>query len=171
MTTVSMMMRCSELEQECAKIKHENQQMREIMAGMSDTSETTSPATLLAQQCAALQLDLDRTREEKTHLKTIVLGQESTMGTKESSGDSEVISAFKMIVKQLERELDAEKESSSQLRNEINSLKRDNDRQQQLIGLSSGITSGGNSSEDVVTRINQENIVSSLNLYFVVFHN
>ncbi|KAI1280411.1 Unconventional myosin-Va [Halotydeus destructor] len=94
-TTVSMMMRLSEMEQECAKLKHENQQMRELMANTTNSTDNDGAASLLAQQCAAMQQELDRAREEKTHLKTIVLGQEGSMGSKEPSGDSEVISAFK----------------------------------------------------------------------------
>lgn len=154
------MMRCSELEQECAKVKHESQQMREIMAGMSDKSNDNT-AAMLAQQCASLQLELDRAREEKTHLKTIVLGQESTMSSREPSGDSEVISAFKAIIKQQQRELEAENNTSDQLKREMESLKRDNQRQQQLIGINNSAILE-NASEDFVTRLNQENMVCHL---------
>lgn len=75
---VSLMMRCSELEQECAKCKQENQEMRELIAS-SDTSDNERGASLLAQQCAQMQIELDRYREERTNLKTIVLSQESNM--------------------------------------------------------------------------------------------
>lgn len=78
---VSLMMRCSELEQECAKSKQENQEMRELIASTSDKSDKGGErgASLLAQQCAQMQIDLDRYREERSNLKTIVLSQESYM--------------------------------------------------------------------------------------------
>jgi predicted negative regulator of RcsB-dependent stress response len=72
-------MRCSELEQECAKFKQENQEMRELIASFSDQNSRETGASLLAQQCAQMQLDLDRYREERTNLKTIVLSQESNL--------------------------------------------------------------------------------------------
>jgi myosin-5 len=161
-STVSLMMRCSELEQENAKIKHEVQEMRQMLAELSSgdqkqASETAS--SVLVQQCASMQQELDRTREEKSHLKTIVLGQETSIS---KSGDSEVIAAFKMIVKQLEREVDAEKVRSGALQSEIAALKRDNERQQQLLGMkmsSSGDTDDGDDNSDFITKMNQENMI------------
>jgi len=73
------MMRCSELEQECAKFKHENQEMRELIANTSDQYTSDTGASLLAQQCAQMQVELDRYREERSNLKTIVLSQESNL--------------------------------------------------------------------------------------------
>ena len=160
-STVSLMMKCSELEHECAKLKQENQEMRNIFADVAGggKSDTDSAASLLAQQCATMQSELDRTREEKTHLKTIVLGQEGLSGSRgNNSAESEVISAFKMIVKQLERELDEEKNQSLALKSEVNLLKKDNDRQQNLIGLTSdSLAESGN--DEYVTRISQENLL------------
>lgn len=158
-STVSLMMRCSELEQENAKLKHEVQEMREMMARLSSgdqkqASETAS--SVLAQQCASMQLELDRTREEKSHLKTIVLGQETSIS---KSGDSEVIAAFKMIVKQLEREVESEKLRISSLQSEIASLKRDNERQQQLLGMRMSSSEDGDDNADFMTKMNQENMI------------
>jgi myosin-5 len=78
-STVSLMMRCSELEQECAKCKQENQEMRELIAASADFEDNDRGASLLAQQCAQMQIELDRYREERTNLKTIVLSQESNI--------------------------------------------------------------------------------------------
>ena len=161
-STVSLMMRCSELEQDNAKLKHEVREMREMLAKLSSgdqkqASETAS--SVLAQQCASMQQELDRTREEKSHLKTIVLGQETSIS---KSGDSEVIAAFKMIVKQLEREVETEKLRIGSLQSEISSLKRDNERQQQLLGIrmsSSGVTDGADENSDFITKMNQENMI------------
>ncbi|RWS27899.1 unconventional myosin-Va-like protein [Leptotrombidium deliense] len=132
-STVSLMMRCSEMEQECAKLKHENQEMRDAFANLADKNESDSAAALLAQQCALLQNELDRVREERSNLKTIVLGQESAI--RDQSAEAEVISAFKSIIKQLEREVEREKDSKEQLMTELNALKKDNDRQQQMIAI------------------------------------
>lgn len=71
------MMRCSEQEQENAKLKHENQKMRELIASKIDQSDSDA-ASMLAQQCSTMQNELDRLRDERTQLKTIVLGQESS---------------------------------------------------------------------------------------------
>lgn len=73
------MMRCSELEQEYAKCKHENQQMREVIANLADQNTSEVAGSMLAQQCASMQLELDRSREERSHLKTIILSQESNV--------------------------------------------------------------------------------------------
>jgi len=157
MSTVSLMMKCSELEQECAKIKHENQQMRELLADMSSSEDDKKASSLLAKQVASMQVELDRTKEEKSHLKTIVLGQETSIS---KSGDSEVIAAFKMIVKQLEREVESEKINNASLQAEISSLKKDNERQQQMIGLKiSSELPADDANTDFITRINQENML------------
>ena len=73
------MMRCSELEQECAKFKQENQNMRELLANLADKNASDDAASMLAKQCADMQLELDRSREERSQLKTIVLSQESSI--------------------------------------------------------------------------------------------
>lgn len=161
-STVSLMMKCSELEQECAKVKQENQEMRELMSRLSagDKAASDKASNLLAEQFASIQMELDRTKEEKTQLKTIVLGQESSKAG--SSGDSEVISAFKMIVKQLEHEVDSEKIKSSSLTNEVTNLRKEIDRQHHLLNLKINEeiknTDGGTNS-DFLTRINQEIMV------------
>lgn len=159
-SAVSLMMKCSELEQESAKLKHENQQMRELLAELSSSeSKGEEAGSLLAQQFASIQQELDRTKEEKSHLKTIVLGQETSIS---KTGDSEVISAFKMIVKQLEREVESEKLHSANLSSEIAQHKKDLERQQQLINMkinqvAVGSTDAANT--EFVTRINQENLL------------
>lgn len=161
-STVSLMMKCSELEQECAKVKHENQEMRELLAQLStgDKAATDTASNLLAAQFASMQMELDRTREEKSQLKTIVLGQESSKAG--SSGDSEVISAFKMIVKQLEHEVDSEKIKNSSLATEVANLRKEIERQHHLLNLKineelKNNEGGGNA--DFLTRINQEIMV------------
>ena len=73
------MMRCSELEQECAKFKQENQNMRELLANLADRNASDDAASMLAKQWADMQLELDRSREERSQLKTIVLSQESSI--------------------------------------------------------------------------------------------
>ncbi|RWS07279.1 unconventional myosin-Vc-like protein, partial [Dinothrombium tinctorium] len=151
-STVSLMMRCSELEQECAKLKHENQEMRDVFANLADRNESDNAATLLAQQFSVLQNELDRMKEERSNLKTIVLGQESAM--RDQSAESEVISAFKSIIKQLEREVEREKESKEQLIAEMQLLKKDNERQQQLIGLHS--SSLVNSTDSSVIKLSED---------------
>ncbi|CAG2105109.1 unnamed protein product [Medioppia subpectinata] len=155
-STVSLMMRCSELEQECAKCKQENQEMRELIAASADLDDNERGASLLAQQCAQMQIECDRYREERSNLKTIVLSQESNI--KDVSGESELISAFKAIIKQLESELDETKEKNEQMKNEMNSLVTDNNRQQQVIGINSEPIAV-NGSEDMITRFKQENTV------------
>ena len=123
-------MRCSELEQECAKCKQENQEMRELIASSSDTFNNEKGASLLAQQCAQMQIELDRYREERSNLKTIVLSQESNIRDARFdealylfhlilisvffSAENDVISAFKAIIKQLETELEQTKEMFNQ---------------------------------------------------------
>lgn len=122
-STISLMMRLSELEQENAKLKHEMLEMRETMANLSKSDKVDLAANLLSQQCAGLQAELDKVREERTNLKTIVLGQESTI--KESNSENEVFSAFKSIIKQLEREVDAERREKELLRDENDLLRRE----------------------------------------------
>ncbi|XP_053208161.1 unconventional myosin-Va-like [Panonychus citri] len=120
-STVSLMMRLSELEQENAKLKHENQEMREAFANFSSSSETSTAAALLSSQCATLQSELDRVREERTNLKTIVLGQESSI--REPIAENEVFSAFKSIIKQLEKEVEIEKRAKEEMKGEMDSLR------------------------------------------------
>ena len=157
-SAVSLMMKCSEIEQESAKLKHENQQMRQLLAELSASESKDEASSLLVQQFASIQQELERTKEEKSHLKTIVLGQETSIS---KTGDSEVISAFKMIVKQLEREVDNEKLHAANLSSEISQLKKDMERQQELINMKINQVAVGSDStnSDFVTRINQENLL------------
>ncbi|XP_074593590.1 unconventional myosin-Va-like isoform X2 [Brevipalpus obovatus] len=151
-STVSLMMRLSELEQENAKLKHENQEMRQTMADLSK-GKAEGAANILSQQCAALQSELDRVREERTNLKTIVLGQESTI--REPSSENEVFSAFKSIIKQLEREVDGERRAKDVLKEENESLRRDGSLGYQSLKISLNSDASGCD----VSRVMHENIL------------
>jgi len=155
-STVSLMMRLSELEQENAKMKHQSQEMREAVASLTDRADTNSATNLLLQQFANQQTELDRVREERTNLKTLVLGQESYL--KELSSENEVISAFKSIIKQLEREVDAEKLAKEAIQAELDSLRED------FITHGHGdkqiVAKDILNSSDALNRLNQEKILA-----------
>ena len=162
-STVSLMMRCSELEQEKAKLKYENEELR--MAFVNATTSTNKSSTnnkqsvgdnlnavatkVLAQNYANLESELERVNEERKHLKTIVLGQDSL---REPMAESEVISAFKSIIKHLETELDSQKELNDKLNsltlNKSSSNKEDD-----------SLKSTDSSNEEHVMKLNQEKVL------------
>ena len=152
LSTVSLMMRCSELEQERAKLKHENQEMRDALADKLQDGPSRG-AALLAQQCAQLQAELDRAREERSQLKTIVLGQECGRGP---STESEVVAAFKCIIRQLEQELKQERSTRKSLEES---------------GPASGSLSSGISSAGSSTALASSNGSSNGNMSSLVLSN
>ncbi|KAK4337050.1 hypothetical protein RND71_044126 [Anisodus tanguticus] len=154
-STVSLMMRCSELEQEKAKLKHENEEMRSAFANSIDENGTNSAAKVLAQHYSSLQNELDKIREERKHLKTIVLGQDSL---KEPMVESEVISAFKSIINQLETELESQKDSNEQYKSELENFKKGNDKKDQVVS-STTTDIVLNANEEHVMKLNQEKIL------------
>jgi len=151
-STVSLMMRCSELEQEKAKLKHENEELR--LALVNNDGSTESQATkVLAQNYNMLERELDRVKEERKNLKTIVLGQDSL---KEPMAEGEVISAFKSIIKHLETELDSQKElneklGSLSLRSSSNAASSNQENE--------SLKSVDSSSEEHVMKLNQEKML------------
>lgn len=149
-STVSLMMRCSEVEQEKAKLKHENEELRLALVN-NDGSKDSAAAKVLAQNYNILERELERVKEERKNLKTIVLGQDSL---KEPMAESEVISAFKSIIKHLETELDSQKELNEKLSSI--SLKNSNSANNQE---SDSLKSVDSSGEEHVMKLNQEKML------------
>lgn len=155
-STVSLMMRCSELEQEKAKLKHEAEQLRlafvkatsaEANGGGEDLQAAATK--VLAQNYANLENELERVKEERKHLKTIVLGQDSL---REPMAESEVIQAFKSIIKHLETELDSQKELNDKLSSL--SLKSGSNREND-----DSLKSTDSVNEEHVMKLNQEKML------------
>ncbi|XP_067003336.2 unconventional myosin-Va [Anabrus simplex] len=156
-----------ELEIENAKLKSNLATMRIAAADESGSQE-------LLSQFQALQQECERQREECIQLRSILASQTQGLKSVASNNygshvdlineDGELILAFeaqKKINRQLEGEVQEEKNRRQELLQEIERLKEDNERQQKL--LSANLTKGPQTQTEAfmqheITRLTSENL-------------
>lgn len=151
----------------------------------TDNDDINSAAKVLAQNYSLLEGELERVKEERKHLKTIVLGQDSLREPMaESEGKSKslaqfkkeilipifyfsfiknstetVIGAFKSIIKHLETELDSQKELNEKLSSltlkKDNKANKDNREDETL----KAVSLVDNANNEHVMKLNQEKML------------
>ncbi|XP_071452238.1 unconventional myosin-Va isoform X1 [Hetaerina americana] len=145
-------LRLQELEMENSKLR---EALNAIRKSVAEGEKGSEGATELMDQFVALQEELERRREECVQLRGVLANQ--TQGIKSVANasygsdvdiineDGELVMAFeaqKKINRQLEDELQIEKSRreilGEELRQEIDRLREDNDRQQRLLSLNLG---------------------------------
>ena len=123
---ISVMMRCSELEQEMSKMKDDNQKLRRQIAKSIDSTKNVSAngadngvvvgaereraAALLAEQFAEVQEELDRYKKERADLKKVILIEDwittsGRPGTMDEKYQTDLLSAYKSLYTQLDEEI------------------------------------------------------------------
>ncbi|CAL4082348.1 unnamed protein product, partial [Meganyctiphanes norvegica] len=169
------LIRLQELEMENAKQKDDLARLRKSIA---DQNPKNNQVQEFLKQFEALQDELDRRREECIQLKTVLANRSHDMHsfTKSSYGkdvdivneDGELAVAYqtqKQVNRQLEEELSQQKmhqrEIESEYKQELERLRKDNDRQQKL--LAQNLTKGsGPQSEQLlqseIMRLTSENL-------------
>ncbi|GIY87606.1 unconventional myosin-Va [Caerostris darwini] len=134
--------RLQDLEMENSKLKGDITRLRESLA----KEDPSNKAQDLLDQFEALQEELERRREECIQLRTILADRNLPLQMSNRSGaelineDGELLMAFetqKVLIRQLEAEIQAEKGNAEkmekELRDELQRLQDDNDRQQRLL--------------------------------------
>ena len=127
---ISVMMRCTELEQEMFKLKDDNQKLRRYIAKTVDSTDpgtvvaatngdinNTSDGTvdkskqgaqLLAEQFAELEDELERYKKERADLKKVILLEDwitTGGGTVDEKYQNNLLSAYKSMYTQLDEEI------------------------------------------------------------------
>lgn len=146
MAQISVMMHCTELEQEMSKLKNDNQKLRRQIAKSLDAStraaaaekekngaqtegviavpekERAGAAALLAEQFAEVQEELERYKKERADLKRVILIEDwittSKPGTMDEKYQTDLLSAYKSLYTQLDEEIAKKDKFIQKLKNE-----------------------------------------------------
>lgn len=117
---ISLMMRCTELEQELGKLKENNQRLR-VQISKKVEGEDRGGAVLLADQCAELQHELDRYKKERADLKRVILIEDfiSTSDRPVNPKFEEDLNlCYKSLYQRLGDEIERQEKLIEKLRNE-----------------------------------------------------
>lgn len=116
---ISIMMQCTELEQELKRSQNEIQKLRDQLA--NNAGDKDSSAALLAKQFQGLQDELDRYKKERTDLKRVILIDDHI---KTFTGDQnqkkkyqeDLVSTYKDLFAKMDEEIASKDKLINQLR-------------------------------------------------------
>lgn len=128
---ISIMMQCTELEQEMKKLLIENQKLREQIAKTIDDKVPTAAASLLSEQFEELQNELVRYKKERADLKRVILMEDhlTTFNgepNQKAKHQEDLVATYKNLFAKLDEQIAIKDEMIRKLNNQNLYLKYSN---------------------------------------------